>query len=78
MKFQLSRMSGSNFTEWGVPGVCTPSAVPAEKSPVFWGLIRVSRPDNPVSLQLVVDFSVSNSKIEHPRSENDKSNLSVK
>ena len=28
--------------------------------------------DNPVSLRLIVDFDMSNSKIKHPQSENDK------
>ena len=33
---------------------------------------HVLRLDNPVSLQLIVDFNMSNSKIKHPQSENDK------
>ena len=35
-KLQLSRMSGSNFTEGGVEN--TPSAAPGGKSPVLLGL----------------------------------------
>ena len=38
-KFQLSRMSGSNFTEeWNTPP--PPSAAPGEKSPVLLGLTK--------------------------------------
>ena len=33
---------------------------------------HVRRLDNPVSLGLIVDFNMSNSKIKHPQSENDK------
>ena len=33
---------------------------------------HVSRHDNPVSSRLIVDFTMSNSKIKHPQSENDK------
>ena len=33
---------------------------------------HVSRLDNSVSLQLIVDFNMSNSKTKHPQSENDK------
>ena len=36
-KFQLSRISGSNFTE-GVKDTPLPSAAPGGKSPVFLGL----------------------------------------
>ena len=35
-------------------------------------LVHVSRLKNPFSLQLIVDFNVSNAKIKHPQSENDK------
>ena len=31
---------------------------------------QVSRLDNPVSLQVIVDFNTSNSKIKHAQSEN--------
>ena len=33
---------------------------------------HVSRLDNPVSLQLIVDFTTSNSEIKHPQSEKDE------
>ena len=48
-KFQLFRMSGSNFTEWGL--VPSSSTVPGEKSPVLLGLKCKNK--LPVSLKFI-------------------------